>query len=592
MPVFSRLHSRLPLLATIGVCALVPLSAQAGFQWVPSGNAPGGGQTAPVTPAPVTPVYTGGEGAPGPSSVPPPSVPQKQNTSAMKTLQITPAPARSAAMPPARPQPAPSPADDESQFLPMPVPGEKPAEKSAEKSVERTARISNAPENAVPVLKDVAPQNHDAINWNPVSAPREQAPRAEAPSQNAPAQDLTVPPVLSQHPASAPDLTVDTKVIMPPDAPAKAVDATAGGQQLTINPFPSVQDEPPHAETPRDVAPAPEKQGRHRGHKNPATAPVLNDAAPAVSPDAAPAAFAPVDGFGTNMPLALALQQIAPPATIFSYEPNVNPGTRVSWQGNGKAWNQILGEVLTPLNLKAHIESNRVHISLLENAATNAGPATPPPATAETQPTPEDANDSEMPLPGNADKESVNPPAHVTSPRDREHSMNEPVATQPPTKISQNDLRRKLIRDPGAEPALQQAASLSQVAPAAGNSSASLSSEKAGPPAPKALIPLLVPSSPPSAKPGPVSFNARKGDSLKETLTGWAKVSNAALVWETAHDYTLSNDVKVEGAFQDAARKALTEDIPASEAKPVMKWQPASEGKPEMITILDPAKTG
>lgn len=72
--------------------------------------------------------------------------------------------------------------------------------------------------------------------------------------------------------------------------------------------------------------------------------------------------FGVVQGFGSDIPLALALSQIIPSNYAYSFRGTVNPGTRVSWSG-GQPWNVVLGGVLKDLGLKAIVTNNTVIIA-------------------------------------------------------------------------------------------------------------------------------------------------------------------------------------------------------------------------------------
>jgi len=70
-------------------------------------------------------------------------------------------------------------------------------------------------------------------------------------------------------------------------------------------------------------------------------------------------AYDVIEGFGIEMPIALALRQIVPPEYAYSFSKDVNPGARMSWEG-GKPWNEVLGDALTPIGIKAFIHGKRV----------------------------------------------------------------------------------------------------------------------------------------------------------------------------------------------------------------------------------------
>lgn len=106
--------------------------------------------------------------------------------------------------------------------------------------------------------------------------------------------------------------------------------------------------------------PLPEAQGQVAINPAPLAA-----AAPqyAAAPPAAPALpDGPIlEGFGSELPLALALQQIVPPEYAYSFAGGVNPGESVSWEG-GKAWTQVLSEMLDAKGLRATIQGRSIQI--------------------------------------------------------------------------------------------------------------------------------------------------------------------------------------------------------------------------------------
>lgn len=66
-------------------------------------------------------------------------------------------------------------------------------------------------------------------------------------------------------------------------------------------------------------------------------------------------------GFGKDMPLALALRQIVPSSYAFSFDPDVNIGSRVSWQG-GEPWNVVLNQALMKEDLQAIVYDDMVFV--------------------------------------------------------------------------------------------------------------------------------------------------------------------------------------------------------------------------------------
>ena len=93
-------------------------------------------------------------------------------------------------------------------------------------------------------------------------------------------------------------------------------------------------------------------------------------------------AYALAYGFGKEMPLALALRQIVPASYAFSFDPAVNIGTRVSWQG-GEAWNVVLKKALMDKYLTAVVYDDMVFVrpaTAADKAHVEAAVATMPAA--------------------------------------------------------------------------------------------------------------------------------------------------------------------------------------------------------------------
>lgn len=66
-------------------------------------------------------------------------------------------------------------------------------------------------------------------------------------------------------------------------------------------------------------------------------------------------------GFGNDIPLIMALQQIVPAQYTYSFHSSVNPGQRVSWEG-GQGWDLVVLDMLRPLGLTARVHGNAMVI--------------------------------------------------------------------------------------------------------------------------------------------------------------------------------------------------------------------------------------
>lgn len=71
--------------------------------------------------------------------------------------------------------------------------------------------------------------------------------------------------------------------------------------------------------------------------------------------------FPVVEGFGKDIPLAIALRDIAPPNFAYAFNPREIAGTKISWRG-GKPWPEVLQAALAQQNLDAVIDGNNMTI--------------------------------------------------------------------------------------------------------------------------------------------------------------------------------------------------------------------------------------
>ena len=75
--------------------------------------------------------------------------------------------------------------------------------------------------------------------------------------------------------------------------------------------------------------------------------------------------FDVIEGFGNDMPLALALRQIVPAQYAFSFGKDVNPGATISWTG-GQPWNSVLSAALAPLNVAFTLDNKKLLLRSVE----------------------------------------------------------------------------------------------------------------------------------------------------------------------------------------------------------------------------------
>ena len=268
--------------------------------------------------------------------------------------------------------------------------------------------------------------------------------------------------------------------------------------------------------------------------------------------------YADAIGFGKDMPLALAIQQILPPGYAYSFAKSVNPGERVSWNG-GKQWNLVLSETLEPLGLSARISDKTVAIV----------PSVGELSSSTTSPTSEEAGDIYAIEPASGIEQEIRSPEINTE-----------------TLPSQ----RLIIRDPGEQEAEQPSVSKSALLKPlentvstpmdTDNETQNLSSETIA--TQEAAMPVN----------GDHKWSAQAGDSLKKVMYDWAKKADIQIIWEASHDYTLSADFAssepVGIALENLMKTALqNEAIPAYR----MLNNSAKKNQMALIIVQDPPQT-
>ena len=319
------------------------------------------------------------------------------------------------------------------------------------------------------------------------AAPEETAavPQPLGPSDTA--AEATPPPLpeLLEEPSHT-----KTTVVMPEDAPQSARSSVSEGKILDIQPYPEGQ--APTAAVPMPIQNMNIEQG----------------------PD--------VVGFGTDMPLALALQQIAPAGYAFSFGENINPGAKVSWTG-GQGWVDVMRDMIAPLGLQADVRGKAIFIHDQQHSF-NAAPVPP----------------IETP----AEEESVAMLASDIAPASGNEATQEPVTLTnkyADESESMPRIRRHGVKDPGDQKQEQPVETLSSME-------------------------SVPPASSPTAINSPVPQNmeiweAEKGDSLKQTLSNWSKQGQFELEWNAAHDYTLETNILVAGRVDSAIKSLLTNGL-------------------------------
>jgi hypothetical protein len=237
----------------------------------------------------------------------------------------------------------------------------------------------------------------DGRNWQvEETAPVPLAPLASAPvdqSMSAAAQEVQTilePNTMASAPVVAPGEQTAAPIILsstPPAMPAPAAEPVvlAASSSLPVmesapmtRGMPTAQaliDQMPSMTAPRSQAitvAAPVVMAPETVVVAPVVAPAATPAAvspitgatlaPETMPVAAAAGSAPLQGFGKQVPLVVAVRQIMPQGYTFVRGEGVDLSQSVNWQG-GKVWTEVLTDAVTPLGLTAQVAGDTVVLS-------------------------------------------------------------------------------------------------------------------------------------------------------------------------------------------------------------------------------------
>ena len=361
------------------------------------------------------------------------------------------------------------------------------------------------------------------------------------------------------------------------------------------------------AAAPAPVAAAVPTTPVHAEPVSPALAP-FTPAAPA--PAAAPSDV--VAGFGRDLPLVIALQQVAPAGHQFSFAPGVNPGVMVSWEG-GKPWQQVINDMLAPQGLGYQLQGNVVVVGFF-----NSGDAAVPADAAQgmsVMPSDSAAAPVDAPTPltsAPAEDTSAAPAAAsaapaadvaaepvsirrarpaadsrtagaqpetlsvMAAPNAKEPVMSYPPETAGSRPVAVTSLPPAATKSPVSEAPADLAVPppMEQMSPApeaaAEAPAAEVKAEAAPAPAPAATeaapaaevaapTSLVAPAEASTAAPQKAGepWAGTKGATLRDTLKSWSDAANVELFWSIDYDYKLKGDVKYSGSYDEAVGKLL-----------------------------------
>jgi hypothetical protein len=208
-----------------------------------------------------------------------------------------------------------------------------------------------------------------------------------------------------------------------------------------------------------------------------------------------------LSGFGTDLPMAIALQQVVPAGYQFSFAPGVNPGAYVSWEG-GKPWKTVLSDMLAAQGLGYRISDSVVTIGYFKSAPQPQGFAqVSPPAPVPLALPPAFADEGPVTMPVK--------PETVTIRRQRDNPPVQDFAPVPPPPV---DLSVRISETPA---------------------------------------PVMM------SAPVRASWTAVRGQTLRDVLKNWSEQAGVELYWSIDYDYRLNHNVDYAGSYDESVARLL-----------------------------------
>lgn len=342
---------------------------------------------------------------------------------------------------------------------------------------------------------------------------------------------------------------------------------------------------------------------------------------PVAAPGSMPGSMPPaadagdvVEGFGAQLPLVIALQQVAPAGYRVSFAPGVSPGTTVSWTG-GKPWKQVLADTLAPVGLSYKIEDSTVVVTRADAAPqkqaempARPADAAPETAAAETAPLPLTQPQENRVLIGRASEtgtkvaaaEPAPQPPKVDIRREKPESFLERLGFRHHEDSAQDAWGHV----DATSVAPQAAAKPDAGKPDAGNADAgkagvagpkvetAVGDEALPPPMPitpqadsaeKVSVPASAPVETTAQTAVTPAWHGAKGQTLRAVLKDWSATAGVEMYWSVDYDYKLDNDVAFTGTYDEAVNGIL-EKFAAAKPQPYGQLHQASDG-PRVLVI-------
>ncbi len=344
----------------------------------------------------------------------------------------------------------------------------------------------------------------------------------------------------------------------------------------------------------------------------------------------APQSFeSPVRGFGKDIPLVIAAQQIAPEGRQIAFGQGVDPSMPISWNG-GKSWRNVLSDALGGSGLQLAEQGNILFISRGNSTLnpTNASLLMEPKYMRAQEPQPV-ANNNMM------------------QPMQQQPMMQQQPAYLPPTAPAPVMMQQQPSPNTVMLPAMEMPASNNQQAAAYPSPTNPVVLPPAGSPimptmapAPRALVagetvippqqPIgyqqppaptmqstvvnvpLAPQPIPVMRTAPMtevnvvsapvatmmpitpmthdaalssgSWHASSSKTLKQILEDWSQRSNVTLRWDSEFDFPVQSNVNFEGDYETAVR-TLLRGFSSAQPQPIARLYRPTAGAPGVLLV-------
>lgn len=238
-------------------------------------------------------------------------------------------------------------------------------------------------------------------------------------------------------------------------------------------------------------------------------------------------------GFGNDLPLVTALEQVVPKGYTYVMTDSVPMASPVSWEG-GRPWNIVLQDMLKPLGMRADISGRNV--SIVKDSRRQ-------PVQAQAQ--------TPAPTPLTPMAAAVDVPAHA-GPQPFVHEA------QPMTPLAEQ------VAQPMVQPVAM------NVMP---NASRPVFSAPRQQPVSRNV---------PEVTRG--TWTSERGSTLRSVLEAWSTQAGAELFWSSDYDYPLAGAVNISGTFEEAVETLLA-GFEEAKPKPVARLHPNLPHGPAVLVV-------